>query len=449
MIDLGTIELPKKAQALMEPAPYKVGYGGRGGLKSWTFARCLLILSAHRKLFNLCAREIQKSIQQSVHKLLKEQIFELGMNDIYDVQQAKVVCTLTGSEFVFAGIKNNINAIKSMEGIDVCWVEEAEGVSRNSWEVLLPTIRRDPPFGPFGKGSEVWVSFNPKLITDETYTRWVSDAPEGTIKIEMSYRDAEERGWFPDILRRQMIDMKRKDYDSYLNIWEGKPRKTVKGSIYAKELEKALLDKRISPDIKVDRTRPCIFSFDLGKRDMCCWWAWQQVGTMHYAVDFYGNTGEGIDHFLDEIEARKLKVGKILLPHDARQGQQSAAFRKNRLNTIEKQVRAVYPGKVQIVANISRANGINAVRALFPRMGFAEAPTQEGVQALGHYHYKVNENGKRSEEPEHDEASNPADAVRMYAVWLRNGAAKDDAPPPRTELDYAHQEPSHSQSWMS
>src|SRR5215471_11111207 len=104
-------------------------YGGRGGAKSWAAARALLSLAVKRKLFILCAREIQKSISESVYKLLVDQIDAMGLSHLFDIQSNKLFCNKTGSRIVFAGVRNNITAIKSMEAIDICWVEEAEKVS--------------------------------------------------------------------------------------------------------------------------------------------------------------------------------------------------------------------------------------------------------------------------------------------------------------------------------
>lgn len=443
------IDFPEKLEPLItKSAPFKVLHGGRGSAKSWGIARALLILGARRKLFILCAREIQNSIEESVHKLLETQVELMGLEAQYDVQKTRIIGK-NGTEFVFAGLKTNVNKIKSMEGIDIVWIEEADKVSMHSWTVLLPTVRRDAPFGPFGQGSEVWVSYNPDLATDYTHRYWVLSPPEETMVIQMNWRD---NPWFPEFLRKQKDAMKKLDLDSYNTVWEGHTRKVLKGAIYAKELLAAINDKRLHPSIKADRTKPMIFSFDLGKRDMCCWWAWQQVGMLHNAVDFYGSTGEGIDHFLDVIEERKYKVGMILLPHDARAGVQSAAFRGNKLNTIEKQVKKIYPGKVRIVANISVASGINSVRALFPRIQINEDTCEQGVAGLQKYKYEVDEEtGIRSERPFHGPESNPADAFRMYSVWLKEGELKVDDelddeghPPPSKFVDRAH-----PQSWLA
>src|ERR1700722_3308933 len=161
-----------------------------------------------------------------------------------------------------------------MEGIDICIVFEATFISEHSWSVLLPTIRRDAPHGPFGKGSEVWIEFNPELATDYTYKYWVLNPPNGTIRVEIGWRD---NPWFPEYSRRQKDDLRKRDYDSYLTVWEGKPRRVLQGAIFSKELELAQAEGRINPNIQVDRTKPVDVSADLGRSDMMSLWFSQQI----------------------------------------------------------------------------------------------------------------------------------------------------------------------------
>jgi phage terminase large subunit len=178
---LGTIELPDAFRFLLDPelgaVRYRVPYGGRGGAKSWSIARVLLLLAAERRLRVLCAREYQTTIRDSVHRLLADQVHKLGLQDVYHVTQTRIF-GINGSEFLFLGIKKDPHTIKSLEGIDLCWVEEAEAVTDESWRVLIPTIRAE--------GSEIWVSFNPALEIDPTYQRFVIDPPESAIVRKVS-----------------------------------------------------------------------------------------------------------------------------------------------------------------------------------------------------------------------------------------------------------------------
>lgn len=160
---MNKVQFPAKLEFLFKPARYKVAHGGRGSAKSWGFARALLILAAQKPLRILCTREVQKSIKDSVHRLLSDQIQAMGLGHLYQVLETEIRGA-NGSLFVFAGLaQHTVESIKSFEGVDIVWVEEAQAVSKRSWDVLIPTIRKP--------GSEIWISFNPLLETDETYQR--------------------------------------------------------------------------------------------------------------------------------------------------------------------------------------------------------------------------------------------------------------------------------------
>lgn len=407
------IQFPEKAKVLFQPAPYKIFHGGRGSSKSWDFCRALLAIGATKKLFILCTREVQNSIDESVYKLLCDQIDAMGLQDFYQTYDLEIVGK-NGTRFVFAGLKNQFRKIKSYEAIDICAVFEAATIADPVWEVLEPTIRRDPPFGPFGQGSEIWIEFNPELATDATYKRYVLDPPPGAVVVALNYWD---NPWFPDILRRQMERMKEKDPDNYLTVWAGKPRRVLQGAIYAKELEAALKDDpcRISPHIRYDPKRPVTVSFDLGRSDTCALWFTQQFGMDHAVIRYYGNTGYDFTHYIDEIRNMKYRVGKVILPHDASQKVISARF------SVLKQARDEwgYERVPKPIPAVSDTIQINAVRTLFPRLFFAEKETAEGVQCLQHYRYGVDDRGQRTAAPLHDWASHAAKSLAYYALSLQ------------------------------
>ena len=135
-------DFPEKLECLFQPSRYKVLYGGRGGAKSWGVARALLIMGAQRKLRIACGREIQKSISDSVYQLLKEQIDDLGLASQYRVLETYIE-GINGTLITFHGLKHNVVSLKSIEGIDIFWAEEAQTISKNSWNTLIPTIRKN------------------------------------------------------------------------------------------------------------------------------------------------------------------------------------------------------------------------------------------------------------------------------------------------------------------
>lgn len=214
------IEIPPFYSFLAEPCRYKSIYGGRGAARSWSCARMLLGLAAARKKRILCAREYQSSIKDSVHQLLTGQIYELGLEQYYYVTRDSIRSTV-GSEFIFKGLHANTTEIKSTENIDYCWVEEAQSTSKDSWDVLIPTIRN--------VDSEIWLTWNTGEVTDDTYQRFVENPPDNCISVKATYRD---NPWFPAILERERSYLQRVDPDAYDHIWEGNPRKISDACIF-------------------------------------------------------------------------------------------------------------------------------------------------------------------------------------------------------------------------
>lgn len=194
-----------------KPSRYKIAAGGRGRGASWTFARALLLKAAEKKIRVLCTREVQNSIKDSVYRLLCEQIEALGLSDNFTIQ-ADMIKSNCGSDFFFKGLLRNITEVKSIEGIDVCWVAEAEKISEESWRVLIPTIRKD--------NSEIWIDFNPGLEESATTKRFMTNRPPDSIFVFSTYRD---NPWFPDVLRKDMEYDRSVDEQLYQHVWEGVP----------------------------------------------------------------------------------------------------------------------------------------------------------------------------------------------------------------------------------
>lgn len=199
-------------EMLLEKARYKVYYGGRGGGRSWSAARALLLLALQNRFRILCAREFQQSIRDSVHRLLSDQIEALGLSGGFAIKQHEII-SQTGSIFLFEGLRHNITKVKSMEGIDICWCEEAEKISEESWDVLVPTIRKD--------GSQIWITFNPDMETDPTYQRFVKNPPPDTIVRKTTWRD---NPWMPKELIREKDYLWRVDPERAAHVWDGECR---------------------------------------------------------------------------------------------------------------------------------------------------------------------------------------------------------------------------------
>lgn len=398
------IEFPEALEFLFAPSRYKVCYGGRGGAKSWGVARALLIQGAEQPLRILCARELQKSISDSVHKLLADQISSLNLDAFYAVQNT-TIRGVNGTEFIFAGLRHNVTSIKSFEGVDRVWVEEAQTVSKASWDTLVPTIRKE--------GSEIWITFNPELDTDETWRRFVIKPPTGAVVRKIGWED---NPWFPTVLRQEKDDLEARDPDAALVVWGGHTRHTLDGAVYAVELRDSLRENRITR-VPYDATKPVHTFWDLGWADNTSIWFGQTIGFETRVIDFYQNSQKPLDHYLKVLQDRGYVLGTCWLPHDARAKQLGTG------RSIEELMRAA--GRtVQIVPQLSLADGINAARMIFPNVFFDADKCADGLQCLRRYRYEVDQaTGQFSRTPLHDDASHGADAFRYLALALKERKA--------------------------
>lgn len=212
---------------LHKKARYKTYWGGRGAAKSWAMAEALIRRASKEPIRWLCTREYQNSIKDSVHRLLKDFISRLGLNRQFHVTQTSITSEV-GAEFIFKGLHNNVDEIKSTEGLWGAWVAEAQSTSEDSWQILIPTVR-----GISGvcEDPEIWADFN---MTDEnapSYVRLVTNAQPGTIVHKVNYT---ENPYFPEVLRREMEYLKKHDYDAYLHVWEGMARTITDAVIFGK-----------------------------------------------------------------------------------------------------------------------------------------------------------------------------------------------------------------------
>ncbi|MDL2313380.1 PBSX family phage terminase large subunit [Desulfovibrio sp. OttesenSCG-928-C14] len=217
---LPRVEIAESFEGLFRPYRYKILYGGRGGAKSWAVGRVLALKGAQRQLRILCAREFQTSIKDSVIALLKDQIRRIGLKDYYKFG-ATYIEGKNGTEFIFKGLRINPDEIKSMEGVDICWVEEAQRVSEDSWTYLIPTIRKE--------GSEIWATLNPVEEDDATYKRFVVNTPPNTLLVKVNWND---NPWFPETLNQERLYCLSVDPEAYSWIWEGNPRKISEAVIF-------------------------------------------------------------------------------------------------------------------------------------------------------------------------------------------------------------------------
>lgn len=411
-------QFPEKLAPLFEPHPFKTLFGGRDGAKSWSIARALLIIGANPSILwpgrtegprILCGRETMDSIRESVHQLLSDQISNLGLDNFYTVLQSEIRGA-NGTEIMFAGLrKQSVSSLKSYEAIDIFWGEEASTVSRRSLTILLPTIRK--------AGSEIWWSLNPDLETDAVYQDFVLNPPPGAFTCKMGYHD---NNWLSSESKQKIAMLKERDPDTFHHVYEGATRSTVEGAIYKEEIRKAELEGRIRP-VTYDLMMPVDTFWDLGFADRVSIWAAQRTPFEIRVLKYFEGDHQAIDYYLREMQTWGYVFGTCYLPWDG--GTISLGTGKS----IEELMR-LKGFKVRVNRQLSVADGINAVRTMFPQMYFDATMCADGLQYLRRYQWgPATALGVPRSQPLHDDASHPADALRTMAIGIKEPERKKEA----------------------
>lgn len=391
------VQVPEVMLPFASPRRYKVAHGGRGSGKSWSVARLLIARAAAEPIRIMCARETQKSIQESVHKLLKDQIVLMGLEDHLEAQETRIIGA-NGSEISFAGIRQQgVNNLKSFEGVDICWVEEAQVVTKRSWDILIPTIRKP--------GSEIWITFNPELDTDETYTRFVLQPPEDALVVTCNWSD---NPWFSEELEKERRAWLKRDPEGYKTVWEGKCRPAVEGAIYSAEIGALQADGRLcnapyDPLLKVHTV------WDLGWNDSMSILMAQRSGSGELRIiDYIEDSHRTLDSYVADLQQLKYQWGTDFIPHDGR----SKDFKSGK--STEEMLQAM--GRtVTVLGRDDIEEGIRSARMMFPRCWVDHKATAL-INRLKRYRRTQNASTMEFGAPLHDENSHGADCWRYLAM---------------------------------
>lgn len=215
----------------LKPARNRVLYGGRASSKSWDAAGFATFLADRCKVRVLCVRQFQNKIEESVYTLLKHQIERFGLSKRFRILDNKIHGRRTGSEFMFYGLWRSIDEIKSLEAVDILWIEEAHNLTEEQWKVLEPTIRK--------AGSQVWVIFNPRLATDFAYKRFVTNPPPDTVVRLINY---DENPFLSETMLKIIAAAKEEDFDEYQHVYEGVPKDDDEASVIKRSWIMAAID---------------------------------------------------------------------------------------------------------------------------------------------------------------------------------------------------------------
>lgn len=407
------VELPPKLVALFSgEARYRISFGGRGSGKTRGFA-LMTAVKAYQYAQQgtpgviLCGREHLNSLDESSMEEIKQSIrstpwllphFEIGEKFIR-TRDHRV-------NYVFAGLRHNLDSIKSKSRILLAWVDEAEAVSDKAWLKLIPTVREE--------GSEIWISYNPERETSATHLRFRADPPADSKVAELNWRD---NPWFPSVLNQERLEDKKKRPDQYDHIWEGDFVRVVEGAYYADLITEARLQGRIG-NVMPDPYLPYRIFVDIGgtgaRSDAFSMWVAQFVSREARVLDYYEAVGQPFGAHLSWLRKKGYdeKAAKVWLPHDGSTHDRvfdvsyESAFRSAGFDV------AVVPNQGKGAASAR----IEAMRRLFPMCWFHESATKAGLDALGWYHEKRDEQRGIGLGPEHDHSSHAADAAGLMAI---------------------------------
>lgn len=403
-------EVPAPFLELFQPSKswrHLVFHGGRSSGKSTQVATSRLISGGERRERGLCAREFQNSISESVHQLFKDLIEKYQFTD-WEVQKEIIRNTKTGSEIYFKGLHNNSQTIKSFEGVDWCWIEEAQSVSMESIDTLVPTIRK--------KGSYLIWTMNRLTENDPVWERIASKPDERTYVAKVNSDAIEEL--LSDEIIHEREKMRQENPELFEHVWLGEPLTANTGSVFGKQLAAAREQDRIGK-VAYDDSLGVYTSWDLGVGDATAIWFFQVTsgGEIHF-IDHYESSGEDLGHYVSIIQNKPYQYNKHFLPHDAnaRELQTNMTrvdfFRNRGINNVE----VLRPTKFTL-----GQDDISLVaRPKFSKCWFDEHNCQRGLECLRAYHYEYNEKNRLlKDKPEHDWSSHSSSAF-IYAMMAES-----------------------------
>lgn len=409
---------------------YKGAHGGRASGKSHDFAERLIERCLKAKTRAVCIREVQNSLKESVRQLLVDKIQAHNLGPLFEVLEGEIRGPL-GSLIIFRGMQSyNAETIKSLEGYDIAWIEEAQTLSATSLRMLRPTIR--------APGSEIWATWNPRHDTDaiDALLRG-ANPPRNAIVRQVNYAD---NPWLPDEMREEMEDDRTRDPEQAAHIWDGAYEIITEGSYYATLLATAEREGRIG-NFPYDPSLPVQTAWDIGMDDYTAIWFFQENGREVRAIDYFETSGEGVpeivkqalfelvplDERMREMQVKRempfLRYGRHFLPHDVAVREWGAG--RSRLATLREH--GVKDVNVGIAAG--PAERVNAGRALLPFMRFNKATCDIGIKRLRNYSRKLNRTMETYGGPLHDENSHGADAYGEFAVNCHLTKTKPKPPP--------------------
>lgn len=400
------LQVPDKLMPVFTgKARFRASYGGRGSGKTRSFALMSAVKGwqlGQKGVTGqiLCAREFMNSLSESSFEEIKAAILSVpALTAYYEIGERFIRSKDGNIQFTFAGLRRNLDSLKSKARILLCWIDEAEAVSEMAWMKLIPTIREED--------SEIWVTWNPESKESATHIRFRENPPADLKIAELNYED---NYWFPEVLEQARLEDLEKRPEMYDHIWGGAFLTHHQGAYYASEMRDAKASGRIG-FVPYDPALSVITSWDLGVGDSTAIWFFQTVGAEVRVIDHYEASGVGLDHYARVLQDKGYIYSEHILPHDVRVRELGSG--KSRLETLE----ALNIRPVTIAPQLNIDDGIQAVRSMLPKCWFNAETCEHGIDALRQYHREYDDNNRTWKgRPNHDWSSHSADAFRYFAT---------------------------------
>jgi len=417
-MSVGQIELPPKLIPVFQgTARLRAAWGGRGSGKTRSFS--LMSAVEGYRYGNagisgqiLCGREHLNSLEESSLEEVKAAIRSVDwLDDYYEIGERYIRSKDGRIKYVFAGLRHNLDSIKSKAKLLLAWIDEAEGVSEEAWRKLMPTVREE--------GSEVWVTWNPESKDSATHKRLRLEAPDNSRIVKVNWSD---NPWFPKVLEQErQEDLKRRP-DTYGHVWEGDFLEYPEGSFFLREINKAKDEGRICK-IPVVASHPCMTFWDIGSSDGCAVWVVQQIGNLEYrCIHFYEAWNEPYSHAVKWLQSLDLVFESHFLPHDADHKRQGKLKNKSPKDMLKQLMPG---GSWRIVPRIQELLwGIQQTADMLDAyIWIDEEKCAAGLEHLKAYRRKwSNTEGRWSHIPDKSEGhSEAADALRQMAQAFAAG----------------------------
>jgi phage terminase large subunit len=418
------IETAKVFAPLLQPSRYKGAWGGRGSGKSHFFAG--LMVEDHLRepgLRSVCIREVQKTLKESAKRLIEDKIneYKLGKQGFRVLNDR--IETPGGGVIIFVGMADhNAESIKSLENFGRAWIEEAQTLSKRSMELLRPTIR--------APNSELWFSWNPSRKSDAVDKLLRDAPPSNSLVVKANWSD---NPWLPEVLNQERLDDLEARPDSYDHVWEGGYITAQDGAYFAKVINKAKAEGRIS-FVPRDPLMSVYCFWDIGgtgaKADACSIWPVQFIGKEIRVLNYYEAQGQELSDHVYWLKQNEYGNAEQYLPHDG--VKHDFVFRVTYESALKQ---AGF--KVTIMPNAgagAATQRIEGVRRVFPRVWMDKTKCESGLEALGWYHEKKDDHRDIGLGPEHDWSSHGADsfgAMCLEAEKLSKSRTKQKAKPPQ------------------